>query len=148
MTGAVNPHARKARAAFVNALIGRPYRVGAQGPDTFDCWSLTRHVQSQLYGRDLPAFQAPDDAGMQAIAGFIATHPERRHWRPVPKPVDGALVSMFRMGIGHHVGTFLDLDGGLVLHATPSIGVTVDPPFHLTAPPDCWTRLAWYLPKT
>lgn len=138
---------RKARAAFVNSLIGRPYKVGAQGPEVFDCWSLTRHVQRHLYGRELPAFQAPDDAGLQAIAGFIAGHPERRRWRPVPCAIDGALVSMFRMGIGHHIGTFLDLDGGLVLHALPACGVTVDEPFRLMAPPDCWTRLRFYLPN-
>lgn len=135
------------RLRFLNSLIGRPYRLGAQGPDAFDCYSLTRYVQAVLFDRELPVFVAPEDAGMQAIAGFIATHPERRRWRPVHRPEDGALVSMFRQGIGHHIGTWLKEDRGIILHTTAGIGVSADSVFRMKCPPDCWTQFKFYLPK-
>lgn len=135
------------RIAFINSIIGRPYQRGAQGPDAFECYSLTRYVQQRLFGRDLPIFQTPDDIGVQGVAGLLAAHPERRRWRPVSAPEDGAVVTMFRQGIGHHIGTWIKEDRGLILHATDGIGVTAEPMFRMQAPPDCWNLFKFYVPK-
>jgi len=141
------------RIAFINGLIGRPYKLGGQGPDAFDCYGLTRFVQRELFGRAMPEFVTPERAGLQAIAGFIQAHPERRNWRRIDGPVDGAIVSMFREGIGHHMGTYLDIDRGMVLHTlggedeSKSMGVVVDTLFRMKAPPKAWTAFHFYLPR-
>jgi cell wall-associated NlpC family hydrolase len=39
----------------VNDLIGKPWRLGARGPDAFDCWGLTREILGRLRpGKPLP----------------------------------------------------------------------------------------------
>ncbi|MEJ8571220.1 NlpC/P60 family protein [Microbaculum marinum] len=148
---------RPDRAAFIKSVVGKPYRLGGQGPDEFDCYGLTRYVQRNLFGRDMPLFQAPEHIGLQAIAGFLQVHPERRNWRPVSKPVDGAIVSMFKQNIGHHVGTWLREDGGVILHTVgggeagdkpdTSMGVVVDNVFRMKVPPKCWTAFKYYIPR-
>lgn len=35
-------------AVDVNDLIGKPWRLGARGPDAFDCWGLTREVLQRM----------------------------------------------------------------------------------------------------
>lgn len=34
--------------------IGKPWELGAEGPNAFDCWGLARWVQERVYGRELP----------------------------------------------------------------------------------------------
>lgn len=129
---------RKQRAAHVNSLIGRPYLAGAMGPDAFDCYGLARHLQHALFGRELPRFQLPAEAGRFAVASAIAVHPERNHWREIAAPLDGAAVVMARQECGFHLGTFLALDGGIVVHAIEGDGVVAEAPFLLSSPASRW----------
>lgn len=114
------------RASIVNALMGTPYRLGAQGPQAVDCYSCTTILQAKLYGRAMPAFVMPAQAGRSAIAAAIAVHSERRQWLEVDRPVDGAIVTMARNICGYHLGTWLDDDGGVIVHAIEEIGVVAD----------------------
>jgi len=36
------------RLAFLESLIGKPYKIGARGPSEFDCYGLARHIQNEL----------------------------------------------------------------------------------------------------
>lgn len=130
-----------ARLAFINSLVGKPYRRGAAGPDEFDCYGLARHVQKHVFGRDLPLFEAPEESGRISLAAFLATHPERKFWVNIGKPVDGALVSMAKQEIGYHIGVYLADDGGVIIHALEGSGVIVDQPFSLQALG--WRRLQY-----
>lgn len=112
--------------AFVESLLGRPWKLGAQGPDSYDCWSLMRSVQARLWGRDLPLVQMPAGAGPELIAAALAQHPGRRWWQPVEAPIGGDGVEMVHVKHPRHVGIWLEEDGGLVLHATDPAGVTLD----------------------
>lgn len=114
------------RAKIVNALMGKPYRLGAQGGDAVDCYSCTKILQRAVFGRDMPEFTMPAQAGRSAIAAAIAVHPERQQWVEVEQPVDGAIVTMARNICGYHLGTWLDDDGGVVIHAIEDCGVVAD----------------------
>ena len=45
------------RLAFYESLIGKPYKIGARGPDEFDCYGLARHIQISRVGIDMPDVQ-------------------------------------------------------------------------------------------
>jgi hypothetical protein len=134
------------RASVINTLLGRPYRSGGNGPDAFDCYGLTRWLQERLYGRDMPAFSLPADAGRFAIAAAIVAHPERHNWVEAERPVDGALAIMSRQECGFHMGTFVDVDGGVVVHALERPGVCADAPFLLSTPAGGRWRIRWNVP--
>lgn len=112
--------------AWIESLIGRPWRLGAEGPDLYDCWSLTRLVQRRLFGRAVPRVVLPEGTSRRAIADLLASHPGRALWRRVARPVNGGPVEMCSVQMPLHVGTWLDLDGGLVLHCCEGPGVSLD----------------------
>ncbi|WP_127142834.1 NlpC/P60 family protein [Pelagibacterium montanilacus] len=132
------------RAEHINRLIGRPYHLGAQGPDSFDCYSLTRTLQAGLFGREMPAFAAPAQAGRMAIAAAVAIHPERGRWQEMPHPQDGAIVTMARHLQGYHLGTFIAEDGGLVVHALEGTGVVASRLCELEA--EGWRKFRFHIP--
>lgn len=134
-----------ARAAHLNGLLGRPYRAGAMGPDAFDCYGLARHLQATFFGRDLPVFQLPAEAGRFAIASAIAVHPERARWHGIARPRDGAMVVMARQDCGFHLGVWLALGqvGGLVAHTIEQTGVVAETPWQLAGPAGRW-RLQYF----
>lgn len=114
------------RVEIINSLIGTPYRLGAQGPEELDCYSCARMVQSRLFGRAMPDFAMPGEAGRLAIAAAISVHPERNRWQEIAVPVDGALVTMARNQCGYHIGTWIEEDGGMIVHAIEECGVVAD----------------------
>lgn len=114
------------RADIVNALMGTPYLLGAQGGDAVDCYSCTTILQLAIFGREMPGFAMPAQAGRSAIAAAIAVHSVRRQWVEVDHPVDGSIVTMARNICGYHLGTWLDDDGGVIVHAVEELGVVAD----------------------
>jgi cell wall-associated NlpC family hydrolase len=132
------------RIDLINGLIGKPYALGAQGPDAFDCYSAARALQKALFGRDMPAFAMPGEAGRIAIAAAIAVHPERQRWREIAAPMDGCLVTMARHLQGYHLGTWLAEDGGMIVHAIETCGVVCDTIATLEAVG--WRRFRFHLP--
>lgn len=105
------------RAAFLLDLIGKPYQLGARGPDAYDCWALVRHVERGLYGRDLPDISA-ESTDPRALAAIFRSHAERRRWVEVERPLDGAVVLMARLERPFHCGVYLEeAPSAGVLHA-------------------------------
>ena len=97
--------------------LGKPWRVGAAGPEDYDCWGLVRAVYQAQCGLVLPAagFAREDVRGV--LAAF-RDHPERGNWALV----DGAAADLDAVLMAHgrypvHVGIYLAADGGRVLHA-------------------------------
>jgi cell wall-associated NlpC family hydrolase len=105
--------------------IGLPWSATGDGPDTFHCWALVRHVQRERFGRDLPAIPNPED--LLGIARHFRDHPERRRWDLVATPQEGDCVLMRQARYPVHVGVWLDVDanshGGRVLHVVRDKGV-------------------------
>ena len=128
----------------VNALIGLPYRLGAIGPDAYDCYGLTRHIQSVGWARDLPDVSVPDVDDRRIFVALVRQHIGDHRWHQVDRPRHGSVVTMARHDNALHVGTYLALDGGGVLHALEKPGVQFDPIFCLQAAG--WRRLRFYEP--
>lgn len=92
---------------WVNQYIGLPY-------SSFNCWELVRHIMREHYGRDIPAVVLP----IQDVKGVAD------QWQLVTEPRDGDGVLM-RNGKAPHVGVFVDVDGGKVLHSMRKTGVVI-----------------------
>lgn len=109
-------------AAELTGLIGRPWVAGACGPEAYDCWGLFLAVQRQHFDRDLP--EIPIDAlDLRAVLDAFTAHPERQRWQPVSPVEEGDAVLMRQSRYPVHIGVWLDIDGGGVLHAVRHAGV-------------------------
>ena len=105
--------------AWITKYLGRAYARGAEGPDAYDCWTLFRAVQAEL-GRSVPPIMVASDVSPGALVELFTHSPTRALWLPIAAPVHGCGV------VGHrplHVGVWLDVHGGGVLHATSECGV-------------------------
>ena len=95
------------RRAILRGLIGKPYRIGAEGPDAFDCYGLARHILREIYAVHLP------ESSQSPII--------RKAWRRVPGLIDGAVVLMGQKDT--HIGVCV---ANGVIHALAGIGVVFD----------------------
>lgn len=117
------------RLDFLESLVGKSYKIGARGPDEFDCYGLARHIQMELGGIDMPdvAFAEPTT---RAQAEAMLTHPERQAWEEVTEAEveDLDLVLMGNVAKrDFHLGTYVKLTtNGAVLHIDHHAGVVVD----------------------
>lgn len=101
-------------------LVGLPWEAGAQGPHAYDCWGLFRHVQREVFGIEVPIVVAADYDDPHVLTDLFARHEERARWALIEAPVHGAGV-LVRAPL--HVGVWLDVDGGGVLHSVRGAGV-------------------------
>ena len=113
-------------AHWAAACIGLPWDATGDGPERFHCWAFVRHVQALHYGRLLPAIPNPLDLLAQARA--FQAHPERARWARVELPGDGDCVLMRRSRMSVHVGVWIAIDGGGVLHCAQTSGVVFQRP--------------------
>lgn len=111
---------------FVNSLIGLPWRSGATGPDAYDCWGLAQAVQARLFLRQLPSFPHVDAENVRAVVREIATSSHRKQWMRADGPSHGSLVELSSGRHPYHVGVYLDVDGGGILHSQNPAGVCFD----------------------
>ena len=120
---------------WAETYLGIPWSVTGEGPPggeddgtpdgetwSFHCWAFVRHIQKQHFGRELPAIPNPED--VLAIARGFRDHPERSRWELVTLPAEGDCVLMRQARYPIHVGVWLDVDSGGVLHCSDGVGVT------------------------
>lgn len=117
------------KAADVIPYIGLPWKEGAMGPDAFNCWGLLRHIQLKYFGILLPEIIVGDTVACREMYEEKVNNHE---WVPVdiPRHGDGVLL---RGGNLPHVGVYLDLDGGGILHSMEEVGVIFTHPRSLPA---------------
>ena len=132
------------RVGFINSIIGTSYELGGGADGAVDCYGCAAMLQREIFGRDMPDFSMPGTAGRFAIAAAISVHPERQKWREIDQPEDGALVTMARNDCGYHIGTWLEEDGGVIVHAMEKVGVVVDTIPSLQA--IGWRRFRFHIP--
>jgi cell wall-associated NlpC family hydrolase len=139
------------RTAFLRGLIGKRWAAGGCGPEAFDCWHLARHIQRELFDRELPSISVPDDPGWAWLLETIAAHPERAQWVEQPtlnghliNACDGALVLMARAQRAAHVGVWLAPERG-VIHCNQPSGVKFEDAAVLRA--SGWRRLMFFEPR-
>lgn len=108
------------------AYLGRPWRLGADGPETYDCWGLVRAVYRARCGVEIPAAGFASEEPRALIAG-IAAYPAWNEWRPVegrPDELDAVVMAQGRHPV--HVGLWVAAGAAMaVLHTTRAGGVVV-----------------------
>lgn len=116
---------------FVNRLLGKPWMANGIGPDCWDCYHLARHVQKELFGRDLPLIELPSSPTWSWMLDAVENHPERKLWEeiggksPSIRARDGAVVLMARYKRPAHVGVWFTPERR-VLHADQDSGVVFE----------------------
>lgn len=106
---------------WASQYIGLPWTTHGTGPDSFNCWSFVRMVQERYFGRSLPEIPNPED--LLEMAKAFRDHSERRRWLAVDEPDDGDCVLLRQARFPIHVGVWLAVDGGGVLHCSRDSGV-------------------------
>jgi len=117
------------RLAFLESLIRKPYKIGARGPDAYDCYGLARHIQMELAGVQMPdvAFAEPTT---RAQAEAMLSHPERQAWDEVTE-AEARELDLVLMGNvakrDFHLGTYIiPATAPAVIHIDKVAGVVVD----------------------
>ncbi len=100
--------------------VGTPWVVGTCGPDTYDCMGFFKHIQKEHFNVPVPMIFAPDPRNEAEITMLFLTHEERKNWVKIDKPEHGCGVLIRRP---MHIGTWINVDGGGVLHCVCGIGV-------------------------
>lgn len=101
-------------------LIGVPYRIGARGPDEFDCYGLLAEMYRRVHEVRIPDFRSPQD--------FSAMHDlgaeQSQSWGQVKQRAGcGVLIRIGRFN--SHVGFLID-DNRLIHCWEGSRGVVVE----------------------
>lgn len=131
---------------WINDYIGLAWERGAKGPDRFDCLGLVQHVQSSRYGVPMPDISC--GGGLLSIMRAMRDPANWSGFAQVDAPGDGDLVRLFRNQYPDHIGIWVDVDGGGVLHSSQKNGVQFDTPFLLRSMG--WERIEFFrrLPGT
>lgn len=114
---------------------------GGNGPRDFNCWGFVRHIQRQHYDREIPVVDV-ERLSMPCLRRIVETACVGV-WARVDTPKDGDIVLMPRPG-ELHVGNWLDLAGGRVLHCARGLDVVAQAPAALAV--DGWPRLEFWRP--
>ena len=113
--------------SWIDDYLGKAFQELSYGPDTFDCYGLVWHVSQHQAGVTLPRF---DDIEYQAarINAEVCHQASLQDWLKVDQPQDFDVVVLRKAGESNHVGIWLEVDGGKVLHATRRNGVICTDP--------------------
>lgn len=123
--------------------IGQRWESGATGPDAWDCGTFVRHVERTHYGRAVPDAMVDATRILEVIRAIRAL--DLDDWEQVETPRDGDGVFLAHARDASHVGVWVDVDGGGILHCQYGIGVVFTPANKLKA---CgWGRAEYYRPR-
>lgn len=99
--------------------IGKPWLPGGRDLSGLDCWGLVYHIYRERFGIELPAFPGVEPGDHALVAKFITEGAATGgDWQRMATGRDGCVVALGKTRALHHVGLWLDTDGGLVLHAS------------------------------
>lgn len=100
-------------------LLGLPFKRGARGPKSFDCYGLAREMFTRA-GIFVPDFESPED--LQGTDQLIGRNTGR--WRKVAYGTINSLVTLRVRGLQAHVGFVIERDR--FIHAFEHTGVTTE----------------------
>lgn len=98
------------------------WESGAQGPLAYDCWSFFRMIQKKHFSRDVPIVEVDADKGEEVRAAFRNGR-MYEGWEEVDIPRNGDGVVFLGGEDNDHVGIWLDVDMGGILHCIRKSGV-------------------------
>lgn len=110
---------------WIAKYVGLPYRSGGRDETGIDCWGLVFLVYPREFGIAVPVL--PGVSANSAL-GIHRTIVEtvKQDWLPIEKPIDGCVVTMSQKTAEHHVGLWVDADGGKVVHSWKGQSVIAD----------------------
>lgn len=104
---------------WVNAYIGQAWR-----PD-YHCWSLLQAVYQARLNLCLPPMQYDANSLLAAIRAFGTQQGEYAHWQQVDTPQELDAVVMAVANRPRHIGVWVALDEGYILHNLEQRGVVL-----------------------
>ena len=104
-------------AHWASLYIGRPWILGES-----DCWHTFCAIQREQYGREVVDVDVDITDAASVVRSFAGR--DGHWWAQVDgPPEDGDAVLMGTGGHPRHIGVYIDVDGGGVLHAVEHSGV-------------------------
>lgn len=125
---------------WAQPYIGKPWKIDGFGPDAFSCWGLLWHIYKNRLGIELPKYT---DTTQLEIARQMRAATMGTEWYKLRRPIDGCAVGLSSHLNLHHVGVFLSVDGGMVLHACEGKGVICQSVTNLAS--QGWNKVEFYL---
>jgi cell wall-associated NlpC family hydrolase len=104
------------RITQIGDLIGKPHKLGASGPDAYDCWGLCVEVYARA-GVCLPAYDA--GALSHARTRDLVNNMAPNHALWIQRPEDWCFAYCSRLG---HIGLCVQ---DRVLHSAHTLGVVL-----------------------
>ena len=127
--------------SWVHKYLGLPWKAGGRSDGEFDCWGLLREVYKTQLGVELPIINGFD---ARCVSGCVSgIEHGMSDWAQLDLPIDfcGVGLSMSKKFI-HHVGVFLDVDGGQILHCHEKAGVIIESPSEMRM--KSWRTINYY----
>ena len=115
--------------------LGLPWIEGQR-----DCWLFFREISEKHYRRIIPAVDV-DVMDIRDVIHKVDAEKKAR-WEQIGKPEDGCAVLMSRNRYPVHIGMWLDIDGGKVLHCAQGMGVVFQNRQALAF--DGWTGITYW----
>jgi len=126
---------------WAKSYIGKPWARMARGPDSFDCWGLVYDVYKTHYNIELPQ-NLIDPIHVKAYAMAINEGKDHPDWIEKDEPKEGYVVPLSKSRLFHHVGIWLDVDEGVILHAHQGSCVVAQSMHSMKA--HNWTKFKYY----
>lgn len=134
------------RSEFLAPLIGQPWAW-----QVHNCWGFARHVERELFGRDLPEIPVPPELSKRWVLDEFEANPERANWIETPEgpggliaAQDGALVLMAHLRMPAHIGVWLKPEQRII-HCDEAHGVCFEQVMALRQ--QGWKQLRFFEPK-
>ena len=105
---------------WAEQYIGRPW-VEKQ----HECGHFFCAVMKERFGLEVQPIDADALSLRSCIRALNGEHPEFANWVEVDTPREGDCVRMSHAKHPHHVGLWVDVDGGGVLHCVEGAGVVL-----------------------
>lgn len=101
---------------WAEKYIGKPWVFGGRTAEAFDCWGLLVQVYRERYAYELPGH--PNVNFREFFRIMNETIKREMEWERVSKPFEGCAVAIGGTELFHHVGIYLEANGGLILHCS------------------------------
>lgn len=103
---------------WANEYIGDPWIE-----KTHECGHFFVKMMRLRFGVICEVIDADAMSVLSCVRALSGAHPEFRNWLPVDEPREGDCVQMSCSKHPHHIGMWVEVDGGGVLHCVEGAGV-------------------------
>lgn len=108
---------------WASDLIGKRWKNGGYGPTEFDCWGLYWYVAKTYFLKEVPKFLGVDALNVADVRTAATNALNTGDWIKLDRPLNGCVVAIGPLSLVEHVGVYLDIDNGVILHCMPKAGV-------------------------